>query len=53
MVRLWGDVDVFASLELQLPFAADNVSYAFDDDPMLAASRVSLETESRAGLHFK
>jgi hypothetical protein len=53
MISFRWDVDVLTLLQSQLAVATDNVGDAFDYDPMLASSRVSLKTESRAGFYFQ
>jgi hypothetical protein len=53
MIGLRWDVDVLARFELQLAFAADDVRDALDDYPVLAAARVSLQTQASARLHFE
>jgi hypothetical protein len=47
------DVDVLAFIELQLAVAANDVGGSPNNDPVLAAPRVALKTQTRAGLNFK
>src|SRR5438128_3923883 len=53
MISLWRNVDVLTGTQLQFIFSTHHVRNAFDHDPMFAATRVALQTESRAGLHFQ
>jgi hypothetical protein len=53
MIGFGRDVDVLTLLQLQFTIATDNVSHAFNHDPVFAAPRVSLQAQSRAGFHFQ
>ncbi len=53
MISFRWDVDVLALFQAQFPVAANNISHAFDYNPMFAAARMSLQAESRAGFYFQ
>ena len=53
MICLRRNVDVLAFSKLKLTVAANDISDPLDDNPMLAASRVTLEAQARAGFNFK
>jgi hypothetical protein len=53
MVGFRRDMYVLAFPELQFPVTTNNIRDALHDDPMLAAPRVALETQTRTGFDFK
>jgi hypothetical protein len=53
MIGLWWDVYVLAFIEAQGSISADNVGSAGDDDPVLTAPRVTLQTQARSRLDLK
>src|SRR5438045_1251617 len=53
MISLRRNVNMLTATQLQLVFSTHHVGNAFDHDPMFAAMRMALQTESRAGLNFQ
>jgi hypothetical protein len=53
VIRLERDMNVLAPTQFQFLFAAYDVGYAFDHDPVFLATRVALQAEAGAGLHFQ
>jgi hypothetical protein len=53
VISLRWNVDVLAAAKLQFLFAADDISDACDHNPVLAALRVPLQTQSRARFYFQ